>query len=211
MHREIKNEGQGTIFENSFHEPLTKAPPQVSATIYSLAVVILLVIGYRMQVVDTFWAGATIYLGAIFFWTLFEYFAHRYLFHIDEYFPNSEFAEKMAFTFHGIHHEYPRDKDRIIMPPVPGLMIIGILYGVFLLILGNYAYIFMPGFVTGYLLYTRIHYKTHTTPVPSYLKSHYKHHSLHHYKYPEKAFGISTKLWDRVFGTMPPEETQKAS
>lgn len=206
MHREIKNEGQGTIFENSILEPLTKAPPYISAIIYSLAVVVLLVVGYQMQVVDSFWTGAAIYVGAIFFWTFFEYFAHRYLFHIDEYFPDSKLAQKMAYTFHGIHHEYPRDKERIIMPPVPGLMIIGILYGVFLLLLGNYAYLFMPGFVTGYLLYTRIHYKTHTTPVPSYLKSQYQHHALHHYKYPEKAFGISTKLWDRIFGTMPPKD-----
>lgn len=205
-HREIKNEGQGSIFENSFLEPLTKAPPQISAAIYTLTVIALLIIGYNMQVVDSFWQGALIYGGAIFFWTFFEYFAHRYLFHIDEYFPNSEFAQKMAYTFHGIHHEYPRDKERIIMPPVPGLMIVGLLYVFFLLVLGNYAYIFMPGFVTGYLLYTRIHYKTHTTPVPSYLKSQYRHHALHHYKYPEKAFGISIKLWDRIFGTMPPEE-----
>lgn len=206
MHREIKEEGQGSVFENSFLEPLTKAPPYLSSTIYILTVLILLWMGYQMQVVDTFWAGAAIFVGAVFFWTLFEYFAHRYLFHIDEYFPESEFAHKLAYTFHGIHHEYPRDKDRIIMPPVPGLMIIGILYIVFLFILGNYAYIFMPGFVTGYLLYTRIHYLTHTPPVPSYLKPHYRHHSLHHYKYPEKAFGISTTLWDRVFGTMPPED-----
>lgn len=206
MHREIKNEGQGAIFENSFLEPLTKAPPYISATIYTLTVIVLLIIGYQMQVVDSFWTGALIYFGAIFFWTFFEYFAHRYLFHVDEYFPNSELARKAAYTFHGIHHEYPRDKERIIMPPVPGLMIVGILYLFFLLVLGNYAYLFMPGFVTGYLLYTRIHYKTHTTPVPSYLKSQYRHHALHHYKYPEKAFGISTKLWDRVFGTMPPED-----
>lgn len=205
-HREIKSEGQGSIFENSFLEPLTKAPPQISASIYTLTVIALLIIAYNMQVVDSFLQGALIYGGAIFFWTFFEYFAHRYLFHIDEYFPNSEFAQKMAYTFHGIHHEYPRDKERIIMPPVPGLMIIGLLYVFFLLTLGNYAYVFMPGFVTGYLLYTRIHYKTHTTPVPSYLKSQYRHHALHHYKYPEKAFGISTKLWDRIFGTMPPEE-----
>lgn len=206
MHREIKDEGQGSIFENSFLEPLTKAPPYVSSIIYIVAVLALLWVGYQMQVVDTFWSGAAIFVGAIFFWTLFEYFAHRYLFHIDEYFPESEFAHKLAYTFHGIHHEYPRDKDRIIMPPVPGLLIIGILYFVFLLILGDYAYIFMPGFVTGYLLYTRVHYLTHTPPVPSYLKSHYRHHSLHHYKYPEKAFGISTTLWDRIFGTMPPED-----
>ncbi len=206
MHKEIKDEGQGTIFENSFLEPLTKAPPYISGTIYSLTVVALLLVAYQMQVVDSFWVGALIYFGAILFWTFFEYFAHRYLFHIDEYFPNSELAQKMAFTFHGIHHEYPRDKERIIMPPVPGLMIVGLLYVVFLFILGNYAYIFMPGFVTGYLLYTRIHYLTHAPPVPSYLKSNYRHHSLHHYKYPQKAFGISTTLWDRVFGTMPPED-----
>jgi len=206
MDKEIKNEGQGTIFENSFLEPLTKAPPYISAAIYSLTVLILLYIALQITVVDTFWAGAGIFIGAIFFWTFFEYFAHRYLFHIDEYFPESKLAQKAAYTFHGIHHEYPRDKERIIMPPIPGLLIIAILYIVFYTLLGDYAYIFMPGFVTGYLLYTRIHYKTHTTPVPSYFKSHYKHHALHHYKYPEKAFGISTKLWDRVFGTMPPEE-----
>jgi len=205
MHK-IKDEGQGTIFEHTFLEPLTKAPPQVSAAIYSLVVVVLLVTGYHMQVVTTFWAGTLIFAAAIFFWTFFEYFTHRYLFHIDEHFPESVFARKLAYTFHGIHHEYPRDKERIIMPPVPGLMILAILYGGFLLILGKYTYLFMAGFVTGYLLYTRIHYKTHTTPVPSYLKSHYRHHSLHHYKYSEKAFGISTSLWDRVFGTMPPEE-----
>ncbi len=208
MHRdrEIKNEGQGAIFENSILEPLTKAPPYISATIYTLTVIVLLAIAVNMQVVDTFWQGAVIYVGAIFFWTFFEYFAHRYLFHIDEYFPNSKLAQKAAYTFHGIHHEYPRDTQRIIMPPVPGLLIIGLLYLFFIVVLGDYAYIFMPGFVTGYLLYTRIHYKTHTTPVPSYLKSQYRHHALHHYKHPEKAFGISTKLWDRVFGTMPPEE-----
>lgn len=206
MHKKIKSEGQGTIFENTFLEPLTKAPPQVSATIYILTVIILLIIGYNMNVVDTFWAGALIFVGAILFWTFFEYFAHRYLFHIDEYFPQSKIARRVGYTLHGIHHEFPRDEERLIMPPVPGLMIIAILYGVFLLILGQYTYLFMPGFLTGYLLYTRIHYKTHTPPIPSYLKSQYRHHSLHHYKYPEKAFGISTTLWDRVFRTMPPDD-----
>ena len=206
MDTEIKNEGQGTIFENSFLEPLTKAPHYVSASIYTLTVIALLVIAYQMQVVDSFWMAAAIFTGGVFFWTLFEYFAHRYLFHVDEYFPDSKIAQKVAYTFHGIHHEYPRDTQRIIMPPVPGLMIVGILYLVFITLLGNIAYIFMPGFMMGYLMYTRIHYKTHTKPVPSYLRTQYKHHALHHYKYPEKAFGISTTLWDRVFGTMPPEE-----
>jgi len=28
-------------------------------------------------------------------------------------------------------------------------------------------------------------------------------HAIHHYKYPEKAFGVSSPLWDFVFGTLP--------
>ncbi|WP_020402066.1 sterol desaturase family protein [Gracilimonas tropica] len=206
MDREIKNNGQGILFENSFLEPLTKSPPYISAITYSLLGLVLLAIGVQRSGVDQFWVGAAIFAGALFFWTLFEYFAHRYLFHIDEYFPESAFAQKLAYTLHGIHHEFPRDTERIIMPPVPGLMILGLLFLVYFLLMGNYVYLFLPGFITGYLLYTRIHYKTHVTPVPSYLKSNYKHHALHHYKYPEKAFGISTTLWDRVFGTMPPED-----
>lgn len=206
MHKEIKNEGQGTIFDNTFLEPLTKSPPRVSASIYCTVVVVLLVTGYQMDVVDTYWKSALLFFGALFFWTFFEYFTHRYLFHIDEYFPSSRLARTIAYTFHGIHHEYPKDKERIIMPPIPGILIIGILYGTFLLIIGDYTYLFMPGFVTGYLIYTRIHYKTHTPPIPFYLKSQYRHHALHHYKYPEKAFGVSTTLWDRVFRTMPPQD-----
>lgn len=206
MNKKIKNEGQGTLFENSFLEPLTKAPPHISATVYALTIAVLLVIAYQVQAAGSLFTGALIFFGAMFFWTFFEYFFHRYINHIDEYFPGSKWAQKFAYTLHGIHHEYPRDKERLIMPPVPGLFIEGVLYLVFWAALGNYVYVFMPGFMTGYLLYTYIHFSTHKTPVPSFLKKQYRHHSLHHYKYPEKAFGISTTLWDRVFGTMPPED-----
>ena len=39
----------------------------------------------------------------------------------------------------------------------------------------------------------------------------WKYHALHHYKYPEtKAFGVSTTLWDWVFGTLcMPEKGQR--
>jgi sterol desaturase/sphingolipid hydroxylase (fatty acid hydroxylase superfamily) len=207
MNREIKSEGQGTLFENaSWLEPLSKCPPYISASIYSVIALIILLIGIQIHVMNHFWSGAALFAGAIFFWTLFEYFAHRYIFHLDEYFPNSRFAAKLAFTLHGIHHEYPRDKDRIVMPPVPGTLIIGLLFLVYYALIGNYVFIFLPGFMTGYLLYTRIHYLTHTRHVPSWLKAQYRRHALHHYKYPDLSFGISTGFWDWVFRTMPPEK-----
>lgn len=206
MKTKIENKGQGTLFENTFLEFLTKAPPQISATIYFLIIVLLFYRGASLEVVDSWLTGIAVYTFALFFWTFFEYFFHRYINHIDEYFPESEMAHTVAYTLHGIHHEYPRDKERLIMPPVPGLMIVAILYLLFTTVMGNMVYLFMPGFMTGYLLYTYVHFSTHKSNVPSFLRTQYRHHALHHYKYPEKAFGVSTTLWDRVFGTMPPEE-----
>lgn len=203
---QIKNEGQGRLFNNRFLEYMTKAPPPVSAALYISMIVVLLAGAYQVQIVDNPGTGAAIFAGAFFFWTFFEYFFHRYINHLDEYFPDSEWAHKVAYTIHGIHHEYPRDKERLIMPPIPGLVIAGMLFAGYWLIIGNYVYLFMPGFMTGYLAYTYIHFSVHKRRVPSYLKEQYRHHAIHHYKYPDKAFGVSTALWDRVFGTMPPEE-----
>lgn len=201
----IKNKGQGQIFNNTFLEYLTKSPPQVSAGLYIFIGFVLLYIGYTRQIVSSFWSGAAIFIGALLFWTLFEYLFHRYINHIDEYFPSSKWAHKLAYTIHGIHHEYPRDKERLIMPPVPGLLIVAILYINYRLILGQFVFMFMPGFIMGYLLYTYVHFSVHKRHVPSYFKTQYRHHAIHHYKYPEKAFGVSSTFWDRVFGTMPPE------
>lgn len=201
----IKNKGQGRIFKSPFLESMTKTSPRVSATIYIILLLGLLYFGYLYQVVDSFAMGIAIFFGAMVFWTFFEYFFHRYINHLDEHFPNSEWAERIAFILHGIHHEYPRDRERLIMPPIPGLLIAGALIFGYWIVLGDLMFIFMPGFMTGYLLYTYVHIRVHKPNVPSFLKTQYRHHALHHYKYPEKAFGVSTTLWDRIFRTMPPE------
>lgn len=207
----IKKEGQATLFENTFLEILTKAPPALSATLYLIIGLVFLYVAYLQQVMSSIGNGIALFLGAMIFWTFFEYFFHRYINHIDEYFPESELANKIAYTLHGVHHEYPRDTERLIMPPVPGLFILALLYLIFYTILGSYVYVFMPGFMMGYLIYTYIHLSTHKSNVPRFLKTQYRHHALHHYKNQEKAFGVSTTFWDRVFGTMPPKEKKPGS
>lgn len=201
----IKNEGQGRIFKSKVLEYMTKAPAPVSATIYISIGVLMLYVGYSQLVMDSFIEAAALFLAAMFFWTFFEYVFHRYINHLDEYFPDSKWAYKIAHTIHGIHHEYPRDKERLMMPPIPGLVIVSLLYLGFRVILGDLVYVFMPGFMTGYLIYASVHIAVHKRKVPAILKTQYRHHALHHYKYPDKAFGVSTTLWDRIFGTMPPE------
>ena len=206
--KEIKHEGSGEIFKSSALEVLTRAYPLVSVGVYLTIIAALLFVGIQRAVVDSFLVGAAIFVGAFFSWTLFEYLFHRFINHLDSFFPESEAIRKFDYAIHGIHHEFPRDTDRLIMPPVPGTIIIAILFGLFWLPLQSYIFIFMPGFLMGYLTYAFIHYATHAwkPPKAKWLKVLWKHHAIHHYKHPDKAFGVSTPLWDYVFRTMPSEK-----
>lgn len=208
--KEIKHEGSGKIFDSASLEILTKAYPLVSVAVYTAIIIILLAIGIQREVVDSFWIGLGIFVAAYFSWTLFEYLFHRFINHLDSYFPESEAIKKFDYAIHGIHHEFPRDTSRLIMPPVPGTIIISILFVLFWLPLREHIFIFLPGFLLGYLSYAFIHYATHAwkPPKAKWLKLLWKHHAIHHYKHPDKAFGVSTPIWDYVFRTMPAEKNK---
>jgi sterol desaturase/sphingolipid hydroxylase (fatty acid hydroxylase superfamily) len=201
---QTENKTQGRIFENAFLESFTKSNPRLTITFYSMLICFFLFLSHvftRAGFMETF----LLYIAGIFSWTLMEYILHRYVFHIDEYFPG---MKRLHYMLHGIHHEHPRDHERLFMPPVPGTIIAAILLGFWYLFLGKYAFAFMAGMSNGYLLYSYIHYSVHTKPVFYPLRSLWKHHALHHFKYQDKAFGVSSPLWDIIFKTMPPEKRQ---
>ena len=199
---QIKNSGQGRLFRNPVLEALTKTSPLITICTYTPVFAFLFYEAYNLRVVDTFWKGLAIFLFAVFFWTFFEYVMHRYVFH---FITESPLVQKFHYMVHGVHHEYPRDQERLFMPPVPALLIVVILFAIFWLIMRQYVYVFLPGFLAGYLMYAFIHYAIHLPHPPRFLKSVYRHHSLHHYKYPDKAFGVSSPFWDYVFRTLPPQ------
>lgn len=192
---------RGQIFKNPFLEALTRTTPFVTFTTYGSVVLLFLFLSYRenaLTVVSTI----GLYIIGLAFWTFFEYLMHRYLFHLVS---DSEAAKRFTYAMHGVHHEEPRDHDRLFMPPVPGLIIIGVVaFGVKLL-LGIYAFAFLAGWLNGYLIYAFIHYKVHGQQPPKMFRRLWVHHNMHHYRYHDKAFGVSTMLWDRIFGTMPPD------
>ncbi len=61
----------------------------------------------------------------------------------------------------------------------------------------------------GYLIYDITHYATHhftmRRGIFKFLK---RYHLKHHYKTPDLRYGVSSPLWDWVFGTMPKEPDQ---
>jgi sterol desaturase/sphingolipid hydroxylase (fatty acid hydroxylase superfamily) len=195
----IHNKGQARIFRSQYLEMLTKTHPLVIWGMY-LPVIILLLYYSFTKFNFTFSYILLVFLSGMFSWTLFEYLMHRFAFH---YVAHSPGAQRIIYIIHANHHEYPRDKDRLFMPPVPSFITAVIAFALQYLVFANNTYMFFSGFLLGYLIYGTMHYAIHAWNPPfKWMKPLWRNHHLHHYKEQEKGFGVSTTIWDRVFGTM---------
>jgi dihydroceramide fatty acyl 2-hydroxylase len=135
--------------------------------------------------------------------SLVEYLLHRFYFHRRT--PSSREGRIDAFLAHGYHHQYPRDATRLVLPP---MVTVPIAVPVFLLshfALGHAGDMGFAGLVSGYIAYDSIHYLAHHThakrgPI-GWLR---RYHLLHHHDPGPGRFGVSSPLWDLVFGTYAP-------
>lgn len=204
--RSAPNEqGPARIFRNPFLELFTRTSLAITLVHYPLIITALIVLGVR----NSYYSLSHMALlcgGGFLFWTLFEYIMHRYLFHISDHIRGTE---RFQYVMHGVHHNHPRDEERVFMPPVPGLLISAAILGINYLIMGQAAWFFTAGMIAGYVMYAWIHYNVHLKPPHRLFRKLWKHHALHHFKYPDRAFGVSSPLWDIVFRTMPPKDSQK--
>lgn len=195
----IHNKGQAQLFNNSYLEILTKTHPLVIWGIY-LPLSIALIYYSATAMAEPAWKIVLLFIAGSFVWTLFEYIMHRFVFH---YVAESERARNFIYILHGNHHHYPRDRERLFMPPVPSLILSSALFFIQYLFLGMNVLMFFPGFIMGYLMYGSMHYAIHAWNPPfRWMKPLWRNHHLHHYKDDGKGYGVSTTLWDRVFGTM---------
>ena len=197
------------LFKSDFLEFFTHISPLVVIVIWLPVAVFLLV----RSVLSFGREGFPIYIPAGFLvgmvtWTLAEYLLLRFVFHFR---PRRPRQERIIFLFHGIHHAQPQCKTRLVMPPVVSIPLSVLFYGLFRLIVGILFALpvwvdpLFAGFVAGYLVYDLTHYATHHFPMRSgILKFLKRYHMQHHYKTPDQRFGVSSPLWDWVFGTYPP-------
>lgn len=200
----IHNKGQARLFRNSYLEQLTKTHPLVIWAIYLPMAIFLLYFSFQKLQLPLGIVCCSFFAG-VFFWTLFEYMLHRFVFH---FIAESKRIKRIVYLIHGNHHQYPRDKERLFMPPVPSLFIAAALFFMLLLFfemagIKEYVFSFFAGFLLGYLLYGSMHYAIHAWNPPfKWMKALWRNHHLHHYKNEHNGFGVSSTLWDLVFGTM---------
>lgn len=182
------------MFRYDWMEALSKVHFSVPLILY------VPLISYCLWQAPLAWHSLGLYAGGLFAWSFVEYVLHRFVFH---WMPPGKIGARLHFIFHGVHHDYPNDRLRLVMPPSVSIPLAVIFFSAYYALLGPpNVYPFFAGFVTGYLFYDLMHYAMHhlnwKNPLFQQLK---QHHMLHHYQQPEKGFGVSNPLWDYVFNT----------
>jgi sterol desaturase/sphingolipid hydroxylase (fatty acid hydroxylase superfamily) len=88
------------------------------------------------------------------------------------------------------------------MPPSVSIPLAVFFYIIFALVFGRFSAAIWAGLVSGYICYDIIHYATHHFVMKGRIGSWLKqYHLRHHYKDDHAGYGVSSPLWDYVFGT----------
>jgi sterol desaturase/sphingolipid hydroxylase (fatty acid hydroxylase superfamily) len=187
------------IFKNPILESFTHVHPIVPLVLWVPIILFLFYRGFAVKNINVAEFITLFFLGML-LWTFTEYVLHRFVFHWDS---KSRAGKYFVFLFHGLHHDDPQDATRLVMPPVPAILIVSLLWVIFSSIFPDqYIDVLMAHFLIGYLCYDYIHYATHhfamTSPVGKFLR---KYHLQHHYAGENSRYGVSSPLWDYIFRT----------
>ncbi|WP_148210536.1 sterol desaturase family protein [Beijerinckia indica] len=185
------------LFENALLDKLSRVHWSVPLFVYVPIVLGLAALSLHLLPVLTVIGGMVLGYAI---WTITEYLGHRFLFHWQ--YPGA-IGKRIHFLIHGVHHVHPNDPLRLVMPillsgPIM-LAVHGILTNIFPL---PFAYPVLAGFITGYLIYDMTHYYLHhaepKTSLGIFMR---RFHMLHHFRDPNRGFGVSVPWMDYVFGT----------
>lgn len=192
------------MFKNSFFEALSKVHWTVPLWLFVPIIIFLFYRAFVTFSIDVVSVIGFVALGLL-IWTITEYLLHRFIFHFPA---KSKFGKKIHFIFHGVHHDYPNDTKRLVMPPSVSFPLAALFYFLFYVILGEaMLQPFFAGFLIGYLFYDITHYAIHHFNMKNKFWLAIKnHHMIHHYKHDDLGFGVSQPMWDHVFGTTFPEK-----
>jgi sterol desaturase/sphingolipid hydroxylase (fatty acid hydroxylase superfamily) len=184
------------VFKNTFIEKwFAQAHPITPGVWFGWIVVY----GLWAGAVEHGWLTIPLFLGGFLITTLIEYFLHRVVFHFE---PKTEFGRLQHFLLHGYHHEFPNDPMRLVLPPIGIWPVAAILGVIWYFVFGPYFWTVFGGTAAGYIAYDWTHYYTHhASPKGGIGKWLKRYHMLHHHDSPGHRYGITSPLWDLVFGT----------
>jgi 4-hydroxysphinganine ceramide fatty acyl 2-hydroxylase len=123
---------------------------------------------------------------------------------LHSYLPDNRVGITLHFLLHGVHHYLPMDRYRLVMPPALLALLATPFWKVAHTIFYFNWYMGVGAFsggLFGYISYDLTHYFLHHRNLPLWYKDLKKYHLAHHFLDYELGFGVTSRFWDRVFGT----------
>ncbi len=129
-------------------------------------------------------------------WTFTEYMLHRFLGH-DAHAKNTFSKEHLAH--HADVSYFAPTYKKVASMGAAGAAALPLLF----LMLGPVGLSFGVGFFVMYIAYEVVHRRLHSAPSRNrYGRWARRHHLHHHYRRPKMHHGVTSPLWDFVFGTL---------
>ncbi|HTE49523.1 MAG TPA: sterol desaturase family protein [Kofleriaceae bacterium] len=190
--------GSPRMFDSAVLEKLSRVHPSIPAILYMPIAAVCVWAAVAVDHTDALgivWRFAAGYAA----WTLTEYWLHRLLFHLPVRGPRTRTA---YFFIHGVHHDWPWDPSRLVMPPAVSLLLGSLVYLGVRAALGPDVHAAFGGFLFGYAVYDTFHWYTHVgAPKNRLLKYLRREHMVHHFRESGTRFGVTCPYWDVVFRT----------
>ncbi|XP_076239715.1 fatty acid 2-hydroxylase [Calliopsis andreniformis] len=197
------------LFQSNFLEALTITPWYLIPIVWIPLIIYYVHSGYVLTTKANHLTGNTLleasisYVFGLLLWSILEYTLHRKLFHFKPP-TTSKILMSLHFLLHGVHHKAPLDGRRLVFPPAAAFLVATLLFYIYQVFFPQTtAYFIVAGTVTGYVAYDLTHYYLHhgAPKVGTYLYDMKRNHNYHHFLHHDLGFGISSILWDHIFGT----------
>ncbi len=138
--------------------------------------------------------GPILFAAGMLAWTFLEYALHGWMSH--------RFVT-FATPLHQVHHRDPSTVFAVgaWLPTASVLALLLISFGM------TPAMVFVCGLVAGFVVYEAVHYRLHFSPPASRFEERLRRrHLAHHIAMDDRCLGVTTSLWDRMFGTEPRQD-----
>ena len=175
---------------------MTTAPWNYAASFVADAVTALVPLAWWAFVVERARGSVWVVVSAILTYTLMEYLMHRFMFH-------GARAPEMVREGHRNHHRRPEARNAL--PFFVSAVETAVLFVVAVAVLGPSRGALFTGLCAfGYFAYSAVHHLLHSEAGLRFpLRWLHEVHEVHH-RHPRRNFGVTTPLWDIVFGTWTP-------
>ena len=217
------------MFANDLVERLSHVRPWVPHVIFVPVIAIAFFAGIERQGLTqaAVWA-----IGGLLVWTIAEYVIHRFAFHPPQWIEDDTrriasrlgpddavipalptLRHKFYFLVHGVHHDYPNDSTRLVMPPSVSIPLAFVFYHLFQAAVGAVrrrprspassratsptTRSTSPPITSGRAPRSAARSSGATSGITMRIR--------------RSDFGVSSPLWDALMGTMSPDENPRGT